>query len=181
MQLLSRFSWLAAIALGASLAGCVVPMTSSNTYQVPLANGEKMEMSVVNGGIGKVSGDGIRVVQNELNPMADKKHVAYVFEIAVKEGLVPRHVTIEDMTEDPVRVIVDDPAPKVVAGHWKFTTAALDPKQPGTEWIIQLDDTIRVFRFTVTLADGSQVVLKQPAMYPIVLKSIIRKMADMDK
>ncbi len=181
MQLQPRFSRLAMIALVASLAGCAVPMTSSNTYEVPLANGEKMQMSVVNGGIGKLSAGGIHIVQNELNPMADKKHVAFVFEIAVKEGLVPKHITIEDMTEDPVRVLVDDPAPRLANGHWKFTTPALDPKQPGTEWIIQLDDTIRVFRFTVTLGDGSQVVLKQPAMYPIVLKSIIRKMADMDK
>jgi hypothetical protein len=181
MQLPPRFFQLAPIALAASLAGCAVPMTSSNSYIVPLANGDKMEMSVVAGGIALQSGGGIHIVQASLAPMADKKHVAYVFEVTVKDGLVLKHVTVEDMTEDPVRVLADDPGPRVTAGHWKFTTPALDPKDPGTVWITQLDDTIRVFRFTLTLADGHQVVLKQPSMYPIVLKSIIRKMGDMDK
>jgi hypothetical protein len=171
---------LAPIAL-AALAGCAVPMTSSNTNVVPLANGEKMEMSVTAGGIATVSGEGVHIVQANLMPTADKKHVVYAFEVTVKEGLVAKHVTIEDMTEDPVRLVVDDPDPRLTNGHWKFTTPPLDPKQPGVEWITQLDDTIRVFRFTVTLADGHQVVLRQPWIYPIYLKSIIRKMANMDK
>jgi hypothetical protein len=163
------------------LAGCTVPMTSSNTYLVPMANGEKMEMSIKNGALAMAESDGIRIVQVALNPSADKKQVVYTFELAAKSGVVPKHITVEDLTEDPVRTLADDPSPQLAAGHWKLTTPVLDQKDPTFEWLVQLDDTIRVYRFTVTLADGSAVVLKQPALFPVFEKQMIRKMLGLDK
>jgi hypothetical protein len=116
-----------------------------------------------------------------LNPSTDKKHVVYNFEMAVKSGLVPRRIQIEDQTEDPVHTIVDDAAPHLDGGRWKLTTTVLDPKDAGNEWITQLDDSIRVFRVTVTLADGTTVVLRQPALFPVYEKQLIRVMLGIDK
>jgi hypothetical protein len=179
----SLFRSLGVVLLLAPLAGCVVPMTSSNTYMVPLSNGETMEMSIKNGGLTLADQDGIRIVEaGALNPSATKKEIVCTFQLIVKSGHAPKRILIEDMTEDPVRVVVDDPAPKLdAANHWKLTTPVLDAKDPIFAWLTQLDDTIRVYRFTVTLADGSQVVLKQPQMYPVFMKQLIRKMLGMDK
>jgi hypothetical protein len=163
------------------LAGCAVPMTSSNTYLVPIANGETMEMSIKNGGLALSEADGVHILQVALNPTADKKHIIYTFELSVKSGMVPTHITVEDITENPERIAADDAAPKLVAGHWKLNTGELDPKDPMFEWLIQLDDSIRVYRFTVTLADGKQVVLKQPQMFPVFMKQLIRAMLGIDK
>jgi hypothetical protein len=165
----------------APLAGCVVPMTSSNTYLVPLSNGDSMEMSITKGGLASAEGGGIKILQPALNPTADKKHVVYTFTLLAKGSLTVKHVMVEDLTEDPVRLVADDPAPKLVGGKWQLTTPVLDPADPMFEWLVQLDDSIRVYRFTVTLADGTQVVLKQPAMFPIFEKQLIRKMLGMDK
>lgn len=163
------------------LAGCAVPMTSSNTYLVPVANGETMEMSIKNGGLTLAEQDGVHILQVALNPTADKKHIIYTFELSVKNGMVPTHILVEDMTETPVRVAADDAAPKLVANHWKLNTPELDPKDPLFEWLIQLDDSIRVYRFTVTLADGRQIILKQPQMFPVYMKQLIRAMLGIDK
>ena len=48
-------------------------------------------------------------------------------------------------------------------------------------WLTQLDDSIRVYRFTVTRPDGTQAVLKQPQMFPIFMKQLIRAMLGLDK
>jgi len=169
------------VLLFAAMAGCAVPMTSSNTYMVPLANGENMEMSIKNGGLAMVEQDGIRISQVALDPSADKKHVVYTFGLIAKSGLAVKHITVEDMTDDPVRIVEDDPAPKLVDGKWKVSTPILDATDPVFIWLIQLDDSIRVYRFTVTLADGKQVVLKQPAMFPVFLKQLMRVMLGIDK
>jgi len=95
---------------------------------------------------------------------------------------VAKRITIDDQGEDPPRLLVDDYDPKMSStGQWKLTTPVLDLKDSGLEWITQLDDTIRVYRFTVVLADGSKVVLRQPAMYPVIEKALIRKMLGIDK
>ena len=163
------------------LAGCAVPMTSSNTYMVPIANGESMEISIKNGGLVLAEADGIHILQVALNPSSDKKQIVYTFEFSAKSGLVPTHILIEDMTEAPVRTVAEDAAPKLKDGHWKVDTPVLDPKDPAFEWLVQLDDTIRVYRFTITLADGRQIVLKQPQMFPVFMKQLIRVMIGIDK
>jgi len=169
------------VLLFAAMAGCAVPMTSSNTYMVPLANGENMEMSIKNGGLAMVDKDGIGITQVALDPSADKKHVVYTFGVAAKSGLLVKHILVEDMTDDPIRVVEDDPAPKLVDGKWKKSTEFLDATDPVFIWLVQLDDSIRVYRFTVTLADGKQIVLKQPAMFPVYMKQLIRLMLGIDK
>ena len=120
-----------ALLLLAPLAGCAVPMTSSNTYMVPLANGDKMEMSFKNGGLAMADDDGVRIAQTTLNPSSDKKHVVYTFELVVKNGVGPKEIKIEDITDDPVRVLTDDTAPKLVHSHWKLDTTPLDPDDPN--------------------------------------------------
>lgn len=166
----------ALLGLVALLAGCAMPMTSSNTYLVPMTNGETLTMSYNSQGVVKQSADGVTVVQADLMPAADKKTIHYAFEFAVKAGLAVREVTVQDMTDDPIQVLAHDTAPVLAKNHWKFSTPPLDPKAHGLEWLIQLDETIRVFRFTVILGDGTKVVLDQPAVEPVVIKQLIRKM-----
>ncbi len=166
----------ALLGLVAVLAGCAVPMTSSNTFLVPMTNGETLTMSYNSQGVVKQSAGGVTVVQADLMPSADKKRISYVFEFMVKGSLEVREVMVQDMTDDPIQVLAHDAAPVLAKNHWKFTTPALDPKAHGMEWLIQLDETIRVFRFTVTLGDGTKVVLDQPAVEPVIIKQLIRKM-----
>jgi hypothetical protein len=181
MQRPNLFRRIGLVVLLLPLAACSVPMTSSNTYLVPIANGETMEISIKNGGLVLAEQDGIHILQVALNPSSNKKDVVYTFEFSAKNGLVPTHVLIEDLTETPIKVVADDPAPKLKDGHWKLDTPVLDPKDPTFEWLVQLDDTIRVYRFTITLADGRQVVLRQPQMFPVFMKQLIRVMTGIDK
>jgi hypothetical protein len=168
------------LGLAAVLAGCAVPMTSSNTFLVPLSNGETLTMSYNSKGVIKQSGHGVEVIQADLMPTPDKKHITYEFEFMVKSGLGVKDVLIQDMTDEPIAILAHDSNPQLVKDHWKFITPALDPKSHGLEWLIQLDETIRVFRFTVTLNDGTQVVLDQPAVEPVIIKQLIRKMLGID-
>jgi len=177
MQIKPLIRSLPSIAAAAALAGCAAPFTNSNTVLIPIAGGKTTEMSFNSRGPVLRSGGGVQLVTAGLFPAADRKHVDYVFEFSLKGGAAPKRVTIEDMTEDPTQVLVDDTAPRLNNGYWKATTPTLDPKDRGTIWLTQVDDSVRVFRFTVVLGDGTSVVLDQAAVYPGPLKAAIAKMA----
>jgi hypothetical protein len=174
-------SIVAIAALGAVLAGCDTPFNTGNTtVLVPIAGGDKVEVSFGSKGIVMAAKDGVQIEAASLGLAPDKKHFYYDFRFSSKPGVEPKHVTVTDLTDDPVSVVADDPDPRLVNGHWAAAKTPRGVKDPTIAWMMTVDDSMRIYRFTIDLADGSQVVLDQPSSFPGYLKSGIRTTLGLD-
>jgi hypothetical protein len=171
----------AAVALAAILAGCDTPFAVSNTtILVPIAGGEKVEVTYGKAGPVMLAKDGVQVEADSLDLSADKKHLVYVFKLLIKNGAPPQRVTVSDLTDDPVQLILEDRAPHLTAGHWVAARVDRGAEDPSLAWVKTLDDSMRIYRIAITLADGTPVVLDQPVSYPGYFKGAIRKTIGMD-
>jgi len=165
------------------LSGCdTVAFAPKTTMLVPIADGEKIEVtySNSNGAVIMEAKAGVQIELATLVPSDDKKHITYVFKLSVKNGVAPKRVTVSDLTDVPERILVDDQAPRLDNGHWNSAKVDRGILDPSLAWLSNVDDSIRIYRFKVTLADGSQAVLDQPSVFPGGLKAVIRKVFGLD-
>jgi hypothetical protein len=90
-------------------------------------------------------------------------------------GSRPASVLVRDVTEAPIITILDDRAPAMAQGNrWTGTTRPLGPADDEIRWMANIDNSIRIYRFTFTLADRSVHVLTLPVIVPSMLKDIFR-------
>lgn len=168
---------LAAVALSGvlMLGGCA---TGEYTYATTIGTGERLVFPLVNGSPAKAKKGSIEVLNASLIPNpnpAEHKHI-FLFVFAEADGVPPKSVVVEDVTDRELIVMVDDQAPKLAENnHWRGTSKLLTGEDREVEWLGQLGDTMRVYRFTVTKSDGKQVVLHQGWMIPGRLKAPLRK------
>jgi hypothetical protein len=171
----------AAAALGAVLTGCDTPFAVSNTtILVPVAGGQKVEVTYGKNGVVMKEKDGVQMGAATLDLSTDRKHLVYLFKISFKNGVVPQHVTIVDLTDDPVQTVVEDRAPRLKDGQWVAARVDRDINDPTLAWLKTVDDSMQIYRVTVTLVDGTQVVMDQPVSYPGFIKAAMRKTIGLD-
>jgi hypothetical protein len=90
-------------------------------------------------------------------------------------GARPVSALVRDVTEDPIITVIDDRSPALAAGgRWTATTRPLGPTDDDIRWVANIDNSIRIYRFTFTLADRSVHVLTVPVIVPAMLKDIFR-------
>jgi hypothetical protein len=158
--------------LAAALAGC----SSSTSYMVPIAGGQKAEASIGKNGMVMLQDDMVRIEEASLRPAKDRKGFIFFLVFAPKPGFVPKSVKIEDVTEDPVTVVCEDRDPKLQKGYWISPGTERDIHDPAIHWLLELDDSMRIYRFTITGADGRAAVLDQASMVPSSVKAFYRKL-----
>jgi hypothetical protein len=101
--------------------------------------------------------------------------LALAIQIVFAKGKTPLSILVDDVSDEPILSIVNDPHPKLNdEHHWNMLTAPHSPVDEYAKWVMTLDNTIRVYRFTVKLADGSTHVLRYPIFIPTRGKAIIR-------
>ena len=104
-----------------------------------------------------------------------------------KKGRVPRRILVEDLSGDTPIVVVDDRHPKLendkngVPRYWKWIVSVGKATNPDIQWLADEDETVKVYRYTVTAADGTTTSLLQAAIYPPPMKDIFRKALGMDR
>ena len=103
------------------------------------------------------------------------KAITFTFVVGFAEGSEPASILVEDFTEQPVITIFDDPKAHTVKDHlWGAVTRPYDPHDEHVKWILNLDNNVRVYRFTVKLRDGTTHVLLKPIFVPAQMKEFMR-------
>lgn len=167
----------AALLLGLALGGC--NMSPDVAASVTIADGTKVNVPVGLAANGPVD-DGtvfIEVLQFAPWDMGKDKPRAMVFNFVVKfeKGAAPTSVKVEDVTEDPIEEIFNEEHSHLMKKNvWGGTTRPYAPQDEHVKWILTLDNNIRIYRFTVKLADGTSHVLLKPVMIPAYMKEFIR-------
>lgn len=158
----------------AAVAGC------TNTVLVPIAGDERALVTFGSHGPVMVSEGGIRIVRAGMEVNAAAKAVNYVFDFTVSDGRPPRNVTVEDVTDSDAVMMAEDDRPSLADKHWHFVSPSMTSTDSSLGWLLNIEQTMRIYRFTVVTADGRKVVLYQAEPYSQPLKSAIRKSMGMD-
>jgi len=164
--------------LAGLLAGCESnPLISGKTtVLVPIAGGQMAKMTFGSKGpILEENADFKITGLPTLAPDKAKGYVDYEFGLEMKSDAIPRSITVDDFSEDPILVLVQDKAPHLTKRVWRGSVLKMDGKDKRLGWLTSLDDSVRVMRFTVVLADGSVSTVNQAVSYPAYYKEIIRK------
>lgn len=166
----------------ALLAGCESnPIISGKTtVLVPVAGGRTAAMTFGKNGPEEEENADFKVASIlPLEPDKDKKHVDFVFQLQFKGDQAPRSVKVEDISEDPIMTLYQDDHPKLTNRRWVGELMKLDGKDKRIAWVANVDDTIRVLRFTVVMPDGRTSVLEQAISYPGLIKTYVRQVLGM--
>jgi hypothetical protein len=170
-----------AVALAAALlvlCGCVVRPDVS--IRVTTADNQVIDLPLTTAP-GPV-GDGVVTVQSlQVAPWdTDKergkaKTLAFTFVVQFKPGSVPSRISIEDVTEAPILPIYEEKDPKLVKNNmWGAVSSPINPHDEHINWLLTLDNSVRVYRFTVKLTDGSTHVVYKSVFLSAQMKNFIR-------
>jgi hypothetical protein len=170
----------AALALAVlGLAGCV--MQPDVAMSVTTADGQKIEVPF--SGPPTPTTDGVvTVLQIQFAPwdVDQQQHkattLAFSFLIQFKPGSEPANILIEDDTEPPILTIFESANPKIVKNNlWAGLSRPFSPSDEHVNWVLNLDNSVRVYRVTVKLKDGTTHVLLKPVIVPAPMKSFMQK------
>ena len=174
-QFLSRIlaGSLAVLALGTG--GCL--MQASYSAMVTTADGTTVEAPL--GDTKPSVGDGtVTVNRFQYVPqlLPDKsKGIVMTFEAVFDDGALPGSILVEDITEAPIFAVLNETHPKMVKStHWIGVTTPKHLDDPTYEWMLNLENTVKVYRFTITTNDGKVHVLRVPVFVPSQMKYFVR-------
>lgn len=154
-----------------SLSGCG---TGSTTVLVPALGGkEKIRVELTSQGPAHSKADGFETIIAGFVPNSPPKPADMAFAFISKDSQAPRRVLIEDITEESPVTIVTDEAPALKNNQWRHIISGIAVTDPRIEWLQRMNAEIRIYRFTITAAEGHKVVLDQATNYPSFVKSMI--------
>jgi hypothetical protein len=106
--------------------------------------------------------------------------LAYVFMFSLKQPIKMTRVRVDDLTNKPPVLLIDDRKPKVTNNQWQGVTQASSMTQ-SFPWMFDSSTTKKVFRITVFAEGQGEIVLKQPASYDAKTKKGMLQLTSMLK
>ncbi len=124
---------------------------------VTTADGQKIEVPLnaapaqVTDGV--VTVDAIQFAPWDVDADNKAKTLAFSFVVQFAKGAVPTKITVEDDTEEPILMIHEDDHPKVATkdNFWGAVSKPFAPSDEHVNWILNLDNNVRVYRVTAKL------------------------------
>jgi hypothetical protein len=178
-----RFFLIPVVVTLALLSGCVAPGMGGVSMTPTIAGGQKVRIDFDNhGSIVDGEDEDVRIVSGLLVPHLKEKNFTYLFSFQAKHGHVqaPRSVQVDDVTDDVALSLVDDQHPALnKTGIWTTSIGPVDPDK--VPWLLEIENSVRIFRFTIVTADGRTLVLYQAASYPAAIKKYFREQLGIDK
>jgi hypothetical protein len=166
-----------AMALAAAAGGCL--MQPEVAISVTTADGQKIQVPLnaapppTTDGV--VSVDALQFAPWQLDADHKAKSLAFSFVIGFKPGSVPTYILIEDDTDAPLLKIYETDHPVALRNNlWGGLSRPFAPSDEHVNWILNLDNNVRIYRVTVKLKDGSTHVLLKPVFVPSSMKQFVR-------
>lgn len=170
-------AWRCAALLAALTLGAACSMQPSYSAKVTSADGVTVEVPLSET---VQATDGVVTVRYfQFVPLktatGETKNLGYAYALYFIPGAVPVSLVLDDDTDDPIINLQTMDSPKVGdKGIFKGITDGFSPMESRANWISTLDSGIRVYRFTIKLADGSVHVLREPIFVPANAKVMLR-------
>jgi hypothetical protein len=167
---------LAALVLMLCAPGCV--MQPAISLSVTTADGEKLDVPL-NSAPAEATDGTMTVKVFQFTPWqvaADKpKQIAFSTIVQFVPGAVLNGMRIDDVTEVPIENIYNDTHAKLVKGSvWGAVTRGYAPQDEHVNWILTVENSVRIYRFTAKLSDGSSHTVLKPLFVPAQVKDFMR-------
>jgi hypothetical protein len=112
----------------------------------------------------------------------DKTKKGYFdFTLLEKKNEPPRKITVEDVTDDTPVTWAVDTQPELHNRVWDWNTHLFEPNEKNLPWIYQIENGVRVYRFTIVTKDGRTLVMYGAQSYTAQIKSYLRLLYGIDK
>jgi hypothetical protein len=163
---------LAAASIGA--AGCL--LQASFAAKVTTADGVEIEVPLSTA-VTEISDGPVKIKNFRFMPMKMEvgNGIVFAFQLNFEQGAKPASITVDDITDDPILNVYNDNAPVLTKGNnWNAVSHAHSPADEYAKWLMTLDNTVKVYRFTVKMADGTTRILRYPVFVPAQLKKFVR-------
>jgi hypothetical protein len=158
----------------ASLLGLGGCSTGDVAMMATISGGEKLRVPMGQGGIPPTVEGGVKIDVCTFIPK-ENKTLTYLFQFTDTKKRARRSVKVEDVSDDAPIVLVQAADPKLSAtGQWHGESEPIAQGNPRIAWLVTLPNSLRVYRFTLTFADGQTLVLLQGSMFPAPMKSAAR-------
>lgn len=167
--------------LGLGWTGCA----SGGAYEYVkiISTGEKLRLPLEKGGPAPAKQGTISVLYAGFIPGPDpaNKGLLYRFVLEEKNGVAFRSVRVDDVSDESAVLLVEDDQPKLdpTKQQWVGTSRVFKGDEPSLVWLTYVDDSMRVYRFTIVTGDGRTVVMYQGQMAPGWLKPRLRPLIGM--
>jgi hypothetical protein len=150
--------------------------SSPSRLSVPIAGGQTVRLE--RQGTGFKHAENGRIIISEASLQAvnldGKNYLRWNFAITPKQTTTLSLIRIEDVSDSTALIMVNDVAPQLEAGHWTETGGLMDVSGPSVRWLYQPNESVRVFRITISEMDGQSEVLYQGVKYTPASKEAIR-------
>ena len=156
-------------------SGCT---SSSPQLSIPIAGGQSVRLGRQGPGFKPAENDRVVVTDAGLQAVTyeGKHYVRWNFSIRPKQAAELSAIRIEDITDAAPLLLVNDVAPQQDGGKWTENAGLMESSSISVRWLYEPKETVRVFRFTITEADGRSYVLYQGVLYSPAAKDAIRAM-----
>jgi hypothetical protein len=161
------------VLLALVLAGCV----SSEVKQlIPITGGKTVAFSFGPKGAEPGRANGYEVQVAALLPSTDPKENFYQLAFTAPAGAQVKRVQIEDVSEEAAAFpLIDEAEPKFTGKRWQADSAKIKAGDPHFAWVMTIQTSMRVYRFTITDAAGARTEMLHVVGYPDFIKSMMRK------
>jgi hypothetical protein len=156
--------------------GCV--MQPNISLSVTTADGEKIDVPLNTNA--PLATDGTMTVKVfQLSPwqVAPDKPKQITFSVIVEfvPGTKLESMTINDVTEPPIENIFTDEHASIVKNNiWGIVTKPFAPQDEHVNWILTVENTVRIYRFTAKLGDGTTHTVLKAMFVPATVKDFMR-------
>ncbi len=161
--------------LTVTLAGCVAPGMGGVSVNVPTAGGATTRVEFDSKGVVHASNRDVAIEGVTLLPDGKAKTVRYGMSFRAERPLQLRRVTVEDISDDVPATLLVDEHPVIDAQHrWKRLAPPFAPDENNLRFLFQLENSVRIYRFTIETADGRTIILEDGANFPAMAKRYFR-------
>jgi len=166
---------LAKLLLASLLVGLTGCASQGPIVKLRISGGEKIMAEFPKGSVKEEENDAMKVAAAYFVVQPQFKKGSHCVAVEFGKNITPRSVKVEEVTENKAQLLIDDKSPKLTAQIWRCVCAPLGPDDPTLQWLNDLDDTFRVYRITVVLTDGRQIVQHHAMAYSAFRKAQLRK------
>lgn len=144
------------------------------SQEFTILDGKKVTADMSNGLPRPAEKDGIKIEVAAF--MIQEGQLIYTFGFTTEKKV--QKVTVEEVSGSRAIPLVADTSPELENAYWKGDAKPLPLNKSGVPWIFEKGDTVKVFRFSVTLAGAAApIVLHQPAIYGAAAKTQLQQLA----
>jgi hypothetical protein len=157
-------------------SGCVMQPTIS--LSVTTADGEKLDVPL-NEAAGPAT-DGTMTVKvfqfSPWNVAKDKpKEITFSMIVEFVPGTELKGILVEDVTDTPIEMIYSDPKATIVKNNiWGAVSKPYAPQDEHVNWVLTVENSVRIYKFTAKLGDGTTHTVLKPLFVPSNVKEFMR-------